>query len=149
MARCNESRLLDMPVEAAFDLIANVECYPEFLPMWQRAAVVASAEDGYETEQTVGVGMMAHRFRTRTALERPRCIVVSSDDPLFRAFVLRWTFHPEGSSCCRVDFALECEVAEWWLRPAIEAMMATTAAAMIDAFEARARSLTPAPRRAA
>jgi len=144
MARCSESRLLDLPAEAAFDLVADVEAYPGFLPLWQRAEVVARSADGYDTVQTVGVGMLTQRFRTHTTVERPHAIAIASDDSLFRALNLRWRFQPEGPGRCRVDFSLDCEVAAWWLKPTIETMMAATAQSMIDAFQQRAASLNDA-----
>ncbi len=149
MAQWRESRRLDVPVNTVFDIVADVAAYPEFLPLWQRADVVITTADGYETLQTVGIGMLAHRFRTRTTLTRPRCIVVSSADSLFRTLLLRWRFRPDGELGCHVDFDLECEVAAWWLKPTIESMMASTAQTMIDAFERRARALHCRQREAA
>jgi coenzyme Q-binding protein COQ10 len=141
MAQWRESRRLDVPVNTAFDIVADVAAYPEFLPLWQRAEVVMNSADAYETVQTVGIGMLAHRFRTRTTLARPRSIVVRSADSVFRTLLLRWRFRPDGDFNCRVDFDLDCDVAAWWLKPAIESMMASTAQTMIDAFERRARAL--------
>jgi coenzyme Q-binding protein COQ10 len=144
MARWCDSRVLELPVEAAFDLVADVEAYPEFLPLWQRASIVARADDEYETEQTVGLGVLSQSFRTRTRLDRPRHISVTSSDCLFRALDLTWDFQPEGARHCRVHFVLECDVALWWLKPTIEQMMAATAQSMIEAFEARAQRLAAA-----
>lgn len=148
MSQWQESRLLEMPVENAFDLVADVEAYPEFLPLWQRAEVVERWADGYETMQTVGVGLLAQRFRTRTSLRRPRRIVVESGDSLFRGLLLRWRFRPDGCDRCRVDFYLNCELAPWWLKPMVDAMMTSTARSMIEAFEARGKAVGTAGCRA-
>jgi coenzyme Q-binding protein COQ10 len=136
-----ETRFVDLSADQVFDLVADVERYPEFLPFWRSAAVTDRTHEGYETEQTLAVGLWVQRFRTRTTLDRPRRIVVRSNDRLFRGFDIRWDFSPSADGVCRVDLSLECEVAFPFFQPILDLMMIPTAAAMVAAFENRARAL--------
>lgn len=144
MASHRQSRTIALPTAQLFDLIADVERYPEFLPLWRGARIVRHDDDGYETEQTVGFGPFLQRFVTRTQLDRPREITVTSTDATFDRFEIRWRLTPRDEGTCAVDFTLDCDVHTPWLRPYVEMMMAPTAATMVDAFQARAREIARA-----
>lgn len=141
MAAHVETRIFDLPPERVFDLVADVERYPEFLPMWREATVVSRCEDGYETDQRVGLGLLVERFHTRTHLDRPRQIVVSSNDGLFEGFRIVWDFAPTDAGGCQVDCSLAFDVQSWLLRATVEQMLRPTALNMVAAFETRARQL--------
>ena len=81
------------------------------------------------------------RFRTRTELDMPRSIVVTSADRAFRRFDIRWSFTPTSEGCCRIDFALDCEVRSIWLKPLGDVLMTQMASTMINAFVMRARKM--------
>jgi coenzyme Q-binding protein COQ10 len=135
-----QSTLVDLEPEDAFDLVADVERYPEFLPFWRRATVTGRSDQGYETDQRVGVGLFVHRFRTRTELDRPRRIVVTSTDAMFSRFSIVWEFAPEGDGC-RIDACLDCPFQSATLDQMLAAILLPTTAAMISAFEARVRDV--------
>ncbi|HRD67174.1 MAG TPA: type II toxin-antitoxin system RatA family toxin [Candidatus Competibacter sp.] len=136
-----ESRVVAVSTEKMFDLVADVERYPEFLPLMRSATVVRRQASAYETEQVLMLGLLVHRFRTHTELDPPRSIVVTSGDRSFRRFGIRWSFAPAPDGGCRIDFALDCEVRLFWLRPLGDALVAQMASTMVDAFAARARKL--------
>jgi coenzyme Q-binding protein COQ10 len=120
-----------------FDLVADVERYPEFLSLWHDARIYAREEDVYYTEQEVGLGPVRERFRTRTQLLRPERIVVTSDDRRFHAFGIRWTFEPLRGGC-RAGIELSWEMRSRSLQKAIELLLPTAARSMADAFQRRA-----------
>ena len=139
-----ESRVVAISAERLFDLVADVERYPEFLPLMRSAVIVGRGENAYETEQTLALGLLAHRFRTRTELDRPHAIRVTSTDRAFSRFEILWSFSPTPDGQCRVDFALDYEVRSFWLRPLGDVLIAPMALTMVDAFVTRARELDAA-----
>ncbi|MHB1828993.1 MAG: SRPBCC family protein, partial [Steroidobacteraceae bacterium] len=70
-----------MPDErsALFDVAADVEGYPLFLPGWIDARIVRRAGEQCEAVQTIGLGPMRLRFRTQALLRRPERIDITSD----------------------------------------------------------------------
>ncbi|MBK8536337.1 MAG: hypothetical protein IPL59_15135 [Candidatus Competibacteraceae bacterium] len=50
------SRVIAVSGEQIFDLVADVERYPEFLPLMQKALIVRRDASGYETQQNDGAG---------------------------------------------------------------------------------------------
>ena len=141
MATHRESRAIALSPEWLFDVVADVERYPEFVPLMLDAKIVHRDDDAYETEQRLALGLLMHRFRTRTELDRPRQITVLSDDRSFCRFDIRWTFSPLADDHCHVDFALDCETRSLWLMPVIQLLILPMATTMVSAFEARAHAL--------
>ena len=140
MTTFQETRLVRVPREMLFDLVADVERYPEFLPLWSTARIRARKGNVYYTEQEIGLGPIRERFRTRTALERPRTIEVKSTDGLFRKFLIRWQFEEEGTDCL-VSISLTWEVRSRLLQRAIDSLLPMTARSMVAAFEQRAQDV--------
>ncbi len=141
MATHRESRVIAVAAECLFDIVADVERYPQFVPLVADARIVRREDAAYETEQSLELGPMLHRFRTRTELDRPHRICVRSNDRSFAHFDIRWAFTPLGDDRCQVDFALDCETRSLLLMPVIQLMVVPMAAGMVSAFEARAHAL--------
>ncbi|WP_291993252.1 type II toxin-antitoxin system RatA family toxin [Candidatus Accumulibacter sp. ACC003] len=141
MANHRESRTIALSPEWLFDVVADVERYPEFVPLMLEAKIVQRDDNAYETEQRLALGLLTHRFRTRTELDRPRRIQVVSDDRSFCRFDIRWVFTPLPDDQCHVDFALDCETRSLFLMPVIELLVLPMAKSMVGAFEARAHAL--------
>jgi coenzyme Q-binding protein COQ10 len=145
MAVHRESRQLPYAPEQIFDLVADVEAYPRFLPMWHSASVrrppTKQQIDIYHTEQTLQLGPLQKKFRTETRLERPSRIDVSSTDPLFSHFSMQWGFEPQSDEACLVEFSLRCEASSFLLRPLLEVLLLETTHGIIQAFEQRAHKL--------
>lgn len=137
-----ESRAVCAPADLIFSLVADVERYPEFLPMWKWARI--RRWDGlstYYTEQEVGFGPIRERFDTKTILTNPASIEVTSDDRLFREFFIHWSF-AEVPGGCQTGIRLKWQARSFLLQKGIEVVMPTTAQMMIDAFERRALDIT-------
>ncbi|MER2529624.1 MAG: type II toxin-antitoxin system RatA family toxin [Candidatus Competibacter denitrificans] len=136
-----ESRVIPVSPERMFDLVADVERYPEFLPLIRKATIIRRYETAYETEQVLALGLIMHRFVSRTELQRPESIVVTSTDRGFSRFDIRWSFAPTPDGLCLTDFSLDCEVRSLLLQPLATVLLTEMATTMVNAFSARARKL--------
>lgn len=141
MATHSESRAIAHSPESLFDIVADVERYPDFLPLVNAAKIVKRHENTYETEQSLMLGLLIHRFRTTTELDRPRRITVASNDRSFSRFNIRWEFSPLDNNRCQVEFSLDCDTRSFLLKPVIQVLVIPMAVSMVAAFEARANSL--------
>jgi coenzyme Q-binding protein COQ10 len=137
------SRVIAVSGEQIFDLVADVERYPEFLPLMREALIVGRDANGYETQQTLALGLLIYRFRTRTELNRPHSIRVTSADAAFRRFNIDWFFTSASAGQCRVDVVLDCAIRAFWLNPLGDVLVAQMGLTMMDAFVTRARQLNP------
>ncbi len=147
MTTYRDSQQIPVARERLFDLVADVERYPEFLSLWKNARVYDRPnETTYFTEQEIGLGPLQERFRTKTVMKRPDTIEVTSHDGLFRTFRILWTFTDLGVGerpSCRADVALTWQVRSWLMQRAIDVVLPETARSMVQAFARRARRPRP------
>ncbi|MDB5643455.1 MAG: hypothetical protein JWN07_2772 [Hyphomicrobiales bacterium] len=126
-----------------FDLVADVESYPEFLPLCTGLRVrrrVASGE-GIETivaEMEVGYKAIRETFTSRVTLDRPRRrIFVEYIDGPFSHLENRWTFEDTDSGS-DVGFSINYEFRSRTLGLLMGAMFDSAFRKFAEAFERRA-----------
>jgi coenzyme Q-binding protein COQ10 len=124
--------------EPLFDLAADVERYPEFLRGWLAARIVRRDADVYYTDQILGLGPLRVRFGSKTVLDRPQRIHVTSAEPPFRRFELTWMFEPLPDGSCRVRLDARVELRVPLLQRVVDQLLPRAIAGIADAFEARA-----------
>ena len=127
--------------EPLFDLAADVERYPEFLPWWIVARVRRRDRKVYYTDQILGLGPLRVKFGSKTVLHRPRRIDVTSDEAPFRRFNLSWIFEPISGAGCRVSLLAELVLRSPTLQRAVDWAMPQIVADIVTAFETRSRRL--------
>jgi len=72
-----EKRVLPYTPEQLFDLVAQIERYPEFLP-WCAAARIRSREgNAVVADLVIGFKMIRERYTSRVIIDRPRRIDVT------------------------------------------------------------------------
>src|SRR5437588_2775556 len=93
-----------------FDLVADVERYPEFVPLCRSLKVrkrIAEPEavEIVIADMTVAYKFVHESFVSRVTLDRPSLdILVEYLEGPFSRMENRWSFHPTGERTCRVDF---------------------------------------------
>jgi coenzyme Q-binding protein COQ10 len=126
-----------------FDLVAEVDAYPEFVPLCEELRVrrrVQSGE-GIETlvaEMSVGYKAISERFTTRVTLDRPRLrILVEYVNGPFSYLENRWSFLPaQGGS--DVEFYITYEFKSRALGLLMGAVFDRAFRKFAEAFEERA-----------
>ena len=131
-------RLLPYKAEDLFDLVADVERYPDFLPWWLKAHVKNRKGEIYYTDQELALGPIRIGFGSKTLLHRPKRIDVVSHDQPFRYFKLSWTFDSLPGARCRVRLITEFEFRSQLLKKIVERFVPDITPDIITAFEARA-----------
>src|SRR5689334_2058151 len=98
-----------------FDLVADVEKYPQFVPMCEslRVRQRTPTGEGIETvvaTMTVAYKVMRETFTSRVTLDRPNLqILVEYLDGPFSRLENRWNFRPLGERECEVEFFITYE----------------------------------------
>jgi coenzyme Q-binding protein COQ10 len=93
-----------------FDLVADVERYPEFVPLCSALKVRSrdASPSGNEiivVDMTVAYKLIRETFRSRVTLEKQKLqILVEYLDGPFSHMENRWTFRPAGEHACEVEF---------------------------------------------
>jgi coenzyme Q-binding protein COQ10 len=127
-----------------FDLVADVERYPQFVPLCRSLTVRKriSEPEGIEVlvaDLTVAYRFMRETFATRVTLDRPNLhILVEYLDGPFSTLENRWTLHPTGAQTCAVDFFIAYEFKSRTLGLIMGTMFDAAFRHFATAFERRA-----------
>jgi coenzyme Q-binding protein COQ10 len=98
-----------------FDLVADVERYPQFVPLCQSLTVRrrtqdAAGRDVIVADMTVAYKMIRETFTSRVTLDRGKLeILVEYLEGPFRTMHNRWSFRPVGEQVCEVEFFITYE----------------------------------------
>jgi len=127
-----------------FDLVSDIEKYPEFVPMCSAMHLRSSVDKGegitvMVAAMTVAYKMIRQTFTSRAILDRPKLkILVEYLDGPFRHMQNRWTFTPTGEQACEVEFFIEYEFRSRTLAMLMGSLFDTVFRRMAAAFEQRA-----------
>ena len=148
MPRHNEDRHAPYRPEQLFDLVADVDRYPQFLPWCVGARVRTRSEAEMVADLAIGFGPFRESFTSHVALVRPERIDVRYENGPFRHMTNQWRFEPEavvGGTGCRVHFHVDFEFRSRLLQMAIGAVFHEAVRRMVAAFVVRARTVYGPP----
>jgi coenzyme Q-binding protein COQ10 len=153
MPRFSNKRRVRHSAERMFDLVADIERYPEFVPMCQALKVRqrTAGPNGTETvvaDMTVSFKLVRETFTSRITLDRPNLnILVEYLRGPFSNMENRWTFEPQGEAACDVTFYISYEFRSRMLAMLMGAMFDAAFQRFAGAFEKRADEIysRPAP----
>lgn len=128
-----------------FDLVADVERYPEFVPMCTALHIRRRSElNGTVTliaDMSIGYKMIRETFTTRVELDSEKhAIRVTYVDGPFKHLENRWTFAPDAAGCA-VRFFIDYEFKSRTFQMLAGAVFEQVFRKMAEAFEARADQL--------
>ncbi len=142
MRHIRRSALVGVSPQRMFDLINDVERYPDFVPGCSSARVLEHTPGRLRAELTVGSGLMKTTFATSNSLHPPGRIDMQLASGPLKSLNGSWTLTPlEAGNLhgCRVELDLAFEphgsLAALALGPVVEKL----ATSLVDAFVARAR----------
>lgn len=144
MPRFSTKRRVNHSASDMFDLVADVEKYPEFVPMCADMRVRSEADKGdgitvMVATMTVAYKMIRQSYTSRATLDKPNLkILVEYLDGPFRRMQNRWTFHSKEEGVCEVEFFIDYEFRSRTLAMLMGAVFDTVFRRMAAAFEKRA-----------
>jgi coenzyme Q-binding protein COQ10 len=127
-----------------FDLVADIERYPEFVPLCRSLKVRKRIPEpeGVEilvADMTVAYKFIHETFTSRVTLDRPNLqILVEYLEGPFSRLENRWAFHPIGEQVCDVEFFISYEFRSWTLGMLMGTVFDVAFRRFAVAFERRA-----------
>lgn len=141
MREVMRSALVGHSAERLYELINDVERYPEFLPWCERAAVESRTDTEVVATLAISRGPLRTQFTTRNQLVPGREVRMSLERGPFDTLSGAWTITPIGATGCRVTLALRFAFTNRVTAALFEPVFEQTAASLVDAFVARARAV--------
>ena len=127
-----------------FDLVSDVEKYPEFVPLCAGMKVKSRTDKGNDVgviiaEMTVAYKMIRQSYTSRATLDRPNLkILVEYLNGPFSYMQNRWVFHLVDDKTCDVEFFIDYEFKSRTLAMLMGAMFDSAFRRFATAFENRA-----------
>ena len=139
------TRTVSWPARQMFDLVADIESYPEFLPWCVGARIENRRPDGerevLDSELVLSFKAFRESYRSRVILDPDNLTIdVSNLEGFFRKLDSQWRFVPDGDGC-EVRFFIDFEFRSFLLRKTVGIAFNMAMQRVIHAFEERARSL--------
>jgi coenzyme Q-binding protein COQ10 len=143
MPELSTTRRVQHAASEMFDLVADVEHYPEFVPLCQSLRVrKRTGEGGKEVivaDMTVAYKLVRETFTSRVTLDRSNLeILVEYLEGPFRRLNNRWRFRPVGERVCDVEFYIAYEFRSRTLGMLMGAVFDAAFRRFASAFEKRA-----------
>ena len=144
MPKFSSKRRVHHSAPQMFDLVADVERYPEFVPLCRSLKIRQRTPkpDGTEiviADMTVSFKLVREAFTSRVTLDRPNLkILVEYLQGPFSHMQNRWTFRPAGDQACEVEFFIDYEFRSRTLGMLMGGMFDLAFRRFAAAFEARA-----------
>ncbi len=147
MPRFETIRRVQHAPQVMFDLVADVERYPEFVPMCRALCIRRRSEARgvvlLVADMSIGYKMIRETFTTRVELDQAGAAIVASyvDGP-FKHLENRWKFLPDAAGCA-IHFFIDYEFRSRTFQMLAGAVFEQVFRKMAEAFEARADQLEP------
>ena len=135
-----EQRVLPYSPAQMFDMVADVERYPDFLPWCLASRIKRQEETVVTADMVIGFRMVRERFTTQVTLDRPNRIDVEYTHGPLSHLNNHWVFIPHEDGCL-IDFYVDFEFRSRVLQKLIGALFNEAVKRMVSAFEARAADL--------
>jgi coenzyme Q-binding protein COQ10 len=146
MPKYETTRTVDHPPERMFALVADIEKYPEFLPLCEALTVRSRRErEGNAVlvaDMTVGYKAIRETFTSQVHLQPGRLAIdVKYLDGPFRYLTNEWRFEPAEGGGSVVHFFIDYEFKSRMLGAVMGAMFDRAFRMFADAFEKRANAI--------
>jgi coenzyme Q-binding protein COQ10 len=134
----NYKRMVPYSSEQMFDLISDIEHYPDFLPNWQNTRILKRQGNLSRVDQELDWGGFRIRFCSQVIYNKPKRIDISSTEDPFRQLSIGWVFEPADHVCCFINLRIGFERRSTLFRHIMKPFITSHLRGIVMAFEERA-----------
>lgn len=139
--RVERSALVNYSASQMFDLINDIEAYPQFMDGCVGATILARGDDWLEARLELSKAGVSQSFVTRNQLQPPHSMSMNLVDGPFKYLRGVWRFTPLGEQACKVTFELEFELQNRLFGMAVGKLFESVSNKQVDALCARAKQV--------
>lgn len=141
MPTIQRSALVNHSAQAMYDLVNDVESYPQFLPGCKDSKVMGRDDASMQAALLVSKAGVKQWFTTQNTLDPARHIHMKLVDGPFKRLSGGWTFSPLSDEACKIELNLEFEFTSKLTELAFGKVFNALAASMVKAFTDRAKQV--------
>ena len=138
MPTISKSALVGHSASEMFQLVDQVNAYPDFLPWCGGASEHSRSADEVRASVTIAHSGIKKSFTTLNRLQQDKMIEMQLVDGPFKHLHGYWRFHPLAEDACKVSLDLEYEFSNKLVGMALGPAFSQIANTLVDAFHKRA-----------
>jgi coenzyme Q-binding protein COQ10 len=136
-----EKRVLPYTPEQMFDLVAQVDRYPEFLPWCLASRITKREANVFYADLIIGYKMIREKFGSRVTALRPDHIHVEYLSGPMKYLSNHWRFIQNADGTTTIDFYVDFEFKNAVFQNLMGLFFEKAVRKMVEAFEKRAVEL--------
>jgi ribosome-associated toxin RatA of RatAB toxin-antitoxin module len=133
--------LVSYSANEMFELVDDVDSYPQFLPWCRTARVLARNAEEVRATIEIAHGALHKSFTTRNRLQKGKMIEMRLVEGPFRQLEGFWRFDPLDQHACKVSLDLEFEFSSRLIGMALGPIFHQVTGSLVDAFCRRAEQV--------
>lgn len=141
MTAVHKSALVKFSARQMFDLVNDIEAYPQFLPWCSGSRILKREDDVVEAELLISKGGFKKSFSTRNRIDSGGRITVSLLEGPFSYLEGVWNFMPLREDASKISLDLEFEMSSKLASLAFGAVFHQICNTMVGAFTHRAKQV--------
>ena len=141
MAVVSRSALVAYSAESMFDLINDVQQYPEFIPGCADTKVLEQNAENMRASLLISKAGVQQWFTTHNSLKRGEFIKMALVDGPFSELTGGWTIKALSESACKIELNLDFSFSSKLAEMAFGRVFNSIAASMVVAFTERAKQV--------
>jgi len=139
MAHVSRSALIGYSAQQMFDLVNDIEQYPQFMQGCRSARVISKTDTELVGELSLAKAGVTQTFVTRNTLIAPSRIEMRLEEGNFSKFSAVWQFEALTEVACKVSFDMEFEFKYGLVDLAVGKLVSGSANNLVDALVDRAK----------
>jgi ribosome-associated toxin RatA of RatAB toxin-antitoxin module len=139
MAHVSRSALIGYSAQQMFDLVNDIEQYPQFMQGCRSARVISKSDEELVGELSLAKAGVTQTFVTRNSLIAPSRIEMKLEEGNFSKFSAVWQFEALTEAACKVSFEMEFEFKYGLVDLAVGKLLSGSANNLVDALVDRAK----------
>ncbi|WP_339036776.1 type II toxin-antitoxin system RatA family toxin [Serratia symbiotica] len=141
MPQINRNALVPFSTEQMYQLVNDVDSYPDFLPYCIGSRVINASNNEMTAAVDVAKAGISKTFTTRNMLLDNQSINMQLVDGPFRKLMGGWQFTPLSAEACKVELHLDFEFTNTLIELAFGNFFKEMAGSMVQAFTQRAKQV--------
>jgi ribosome-associated toxin RatA of RatAB toxin-antitoxin module len=139
MTLVQKSALVKYSAQQMFNLVNDIESYPQFLPWCSASRIIKREADYVDAELTIAKGGFKKSFSTRNRIDQGGKLTVSLLNGPFSYLEGTWNFMPLREDASKISLDLEFEMPGVLASMAFGAVFHQICNTMVASFTSRAK----------
>ena len=141
MTHVQRSALLPFPAKKIYDLVNDVDSYPEFVPWCIKCEVYENNQDEKKATMYFANRGIKASVTTRNELFEDKKIIMHLVSGPFKHLTGEWQFHSIDKNACKVEFDMQFKFSHRLYEITLGPIFNQVASKLVSAFTQRAMQL--------